>query len=123
MTPFDYIKDIFVTKKGDLPLDQYAPFLINRFLSFINPAVAEMINQFNTQTFLQDKEMHYKAMLSLFPKMAYAPRINYIKKVQEEQEEEDKKIKILAAKYEISEKEVISLIAFKEQLDFPQKKI
>lgn len=123
MTPFDYLKDIFVTKKGDLPLDNYIPFMINRWLSFVNPAVAETINQFNNQTLLENKEMHYKMMLTLFPKMSYAPRINYIKKAQEEIQEEDKRIKLLADKYELSKKEVISLIAFKESLDLPQKTV
>ena len=123
MTPFDYLKDIFVTKKGDLPLDNYIPFMINRWLSFVNPAVAETINQFNNQTLLENKEMHYKMMLTLFPKMSYAPRINYIKKAQEEIQEEDKRIKLLADKYELSKKEVISLIAFKEALDLPQKTV
>lgn len=123
MTPFDYLKDIFVTKKGDLPLDNYIPFMINRWLSFVNPAVAETINQFNNQTLLENKEMHYKMMLTLFPKMSYAPRINYIKKAQEEIQEEDKRIKLLADKYELSKKEIISLIAFKEALDLPQKTV
>ena len=74
-------------------------------------AVAETINQFNNQTLLENKEIHYKMMLTLFPKMSYAPRINYIKKAQEEIQEEDKRIKLLAAKYELSQKEIISLIA------------
>lgn len=123
MTPFDYLKDIFVTKKGNLPLDNYIPFMINRWLSFVNPAVAETINQFNNQTLLENKEIHYKMMLTLFPKMSYAPRINYIKKAQEEIQEEDKRIKLLAAKYELSQKEIISLLAFKEALDLPQKTV
>lgn len=122
MTPFDYLKDIFVTKKGDLPLDEYYPYLINRWLSFINPSIAETINQFNKQSLLENKQMHYKTMLCLFPKMKYAPRISYIKKPQEEEkQEEDKSIKILAQKYELSEKEIKSLIAFKQSLDLPQK--
>lgn len=123
MTPFDYLKDIFVTKKGNLPLDNYIPFMINRWLSFINPAVAETLNQFNNQTLLENKEMHYKIMLTLFPKMSYAPRIDYIKKVHEEIQEEDKKIKLLADKYELSKKEIISLIAFKESLDLQEKTV
>lgn len=123
MTPFDYLKDIFVTKKGDLPLDEYYPYLINRWLSFINPAIAETINQFNKQSLLEDKQMHYKTMLCMFPKMKYVPRISYIKKVQEEKQEEDKTIKILAQKYELSEREIKSLIAFKQSLDLPQKTV
>lgn len=111
MTTFDYIKDIIVTKRGDLPLDGYAPFLINRFLSFINPQVCEAINQLNTKILLEDKLLHYKLVLSLFPKMKYVPRINYIKKVKEEIEEEDQRIKILAENLEISKREATLLLS------------
>lgn len=110
MTIFDYIKDITVTKRGDLPLDQYMPFLVNRWLSFINPTVCSNINQINSKTLLEDKEMHYKMMLSLFPKMKYCPKINYIKKVKEDETEEDVRIKVIAQNYEISEREALFLL-------------
>ena len=110
MTIFDYIKDITVTKRGDLPLDQYMPFLVNRWLSFINPTVCSNINQINSKTLLEDKEMHYKIMLSLFPKMKYCPKINYIKKVKEDETEEDVRIKVIAQNYEISEREALFLL-------------
>lgn len=105
MTVFDYLKDIIVTKRGNLPLDGYVPFLINRWLSFINPTICEAINQVNTKILLEDKELHYKTMLTLFPKMKYCPRINYIKKVKEDEQEEDIRIKILAQNLEISKRE------------------
>jgi len=112
VTIFDYIKDIIVTKTGDLPLDDYVPFLINRFLSFINPQVCEAINQLNTKTLLEDKSLHYKLVSSLFPKMSYVPRINYVKKVKEEtEEEEDQRIKILAENLEISKREAATLLS------------
>lgn len=113
MTTFDYIKDIIVTKRGDLPLDSYVPFLINRFLSFINPQVCEAINQLNTKILLEDKSLHYKLMLSLFPKMSSVPYIKYVKKVQEEKEENQElntKIKVLAQNMELSEREVTFLL-------------
>ena len=110
MTIFDYIKDITVTKRGDLPLDQYVPFLVNRWLSFINPTVCFSINQVNSKTLLEDKEMHYKTMLSLFPKMKYCPKINYIKKIKEDEKEEDVKIKIIAETFEISKREASILM-------------
>ena len=110
MTIFEYIKDITVTKRGNLPLDQYMPFLVNRWLSFINPTVCSNINQINSKTLLEDKEMHYKMMLSLFPKMKYCPKINYIKKVKEDEKEQDVRIKIIAQNYEISEREALFLL-------------
>lgn len=111
MTIFDYLKDIVVTKKGDLPLDGYVPFLVNRWLSFINPQVCEAINQLNTKILLEDKLLHYKLVLSLFPKMKYVPRINYIKKVKEEVEEEDQRIAILSENLEISKREATFLLS------------
>ena len=110
MTIFDYIKDIVVTKKGNLSLDGYVPFLVNRWLSFINPTVCITINQVNTKSLLEDKELHYKTMISLFPKMKYCPKINYVKKVKEIKCEEDLKIKMMADKFEISKREVLLLL-------------
>jgi chromosome segregation and condensation protein ScpB len=60
---------------------------------------------------MEDKEMHYKTMLSLFPKMKYCPRINYIKKVKEDDTEEDVKIKIIAENFEISTREALFLVS------------
>jgi hypothetical protein len=110
VTIFDYIKDILVTKTGTLPLEGYVPFLVNRWLSFINPAVCELISLLNTQTLLENKEMHYKLAITCFPKQRYAPRINYIKKIKEQAEEQDPKIKILAQNFEISEREASLLL-------------
>ena len=106
MTIFDYIKDITVTKQGDLPLTDYVPFLVNRWLAFINPAVCEMINgAMNSKIFLENKEMHYKMLIAVFPKVKYSPRIKYIKKVKEKEQEEDVRISILAQNLEISKRE------------------
>lgn len=111
MTIFDYIKDILVTKQGNLPMDQYVPYIVTRWLSFINPTVASSINQFNSQILFENKELHYKMMISIFPKMKFAPRITYIKKVKEEAKEEDKKIALLADKYELSKREIEQLLS------------
>lgn len=112
MTIFDYIKDIVVTKRGDLPMDQYVPFLINRWLSFINPTVGETINgTLNTKTLIENKELHYKTAISLFPKMRYCPKINYIKKVKEKEQDIDARINILAQNLEISIREASFLVS------------
>lgn len=112
MTIFDYIKDIVVTKRGDLPLEEYTPFLVNRWLSFINPEVCQAISFFNNKALLEDKQMHYKTMLCSFPKMKYSPRISYIKKANDSSKnEEDFKIKILAENLEISTREVKELFS------------
>lgn len=110
MTIFDYIKDIVVTKRGDLPLDQYVPFLINRWLSFVNPTLCSAINQINNKTLLEDKEMHYRTLIALFPKMKYCPKISYIKKVKEAESAENKMISVVAQQLEISRREAEQLL-------------
>lgn len=111
MTIFDYIKDILVTKRGDLPLDQYVPYLVARWLSFINPVVAASVNEVNKQLLLENKELHYKMMISVFPKMKYAPKISYIKKVKEEETEENTLLDIMAANREMSKREIKQLLS------------
>lgn len=111
MTIFDYLKDIAVTKKGDLPLDQYVPFLVTRWLSFINPTFCAFTNEFNKKCLLEDKEMHYKVMIASFPKVKYLPKIRYVKKVKETVEQ-DKRVDIVAQQYEISKREAEELLEF-----------
>ena len=112
MTIFDYLRDITVTKRGNLPLADYVPYLVNRWLSFLNPTVCECINlNMNAKVFLEDKEMHYKMMIALFPKLKSFPRISYIKKSKETKEEKDlAKINAVAQSLEISVREATSLL-------------
>ena len=114
MTIFDYLKDILVDKKGDLVLDEYVPFLTSRWLSFINPTVAETLNHFNNKVLLENKELHYKTMLALFPKTASIPKIIYFKKIKEQKEkpEEDinlTKLDVMSSNLELSKREIIEL--------------
>jgi hypothetical protein len=116
VTIFDYLKDIIVTKKGDLPLDEYVPFLVNRWLSFINPTLCLSINQVNSKILLENKELHYKTMISFFPKMKYSPRINYIKKIKDTDIEIDLKAKAIAQRCEISNREAMFLLGSIDRL-------
>lgn len=109
MTIFDYIKDILVTKKGNLPLNDYVPFLINRWISFMNPTVCEFVNALNSKVLLEDKELHYKTLVCTFPKIKHLPKLNYIKKIKENEQDLDIKIKILAQNLEISIREATML--------------
>lgn len=111
MTIFDYLQDILVTKKGNLPLNEYVPFLVNRWISFMNPTVCEFINHTaNTKTLLEDKELHYRTLICILPKVSYLPKFNYIKKVKEKEQDLDIKVKILAQNLEISVREASELI-------------
>lgn len=108
MTIFDYIKDIAVTKKGNLPLNEYVPFLVNRWISFMNPTTCEFVNHIaNSKVLLEDKELHYKTLICTFPKLKSLPKLNYIKKLKEDKPEIDQKVKILAQNFEISEREAL----------------
>jgi len=112
MTIFDYIKDITVTKTGKLPMQDYVPFLVNRWIAFLNPAAADFINSYcNSKILLENKEMHYQLLVSSFPRLQRCPRINYIKKVKEKEQELDKRILALAQNLEISIREASVLLS------------
>ena len=115
MTIFDYIKDITTYKKGNLPLEGYIPYLINRWLAFISPQICGAINESTNTLGNIDKEQHYKLLLRLYPK-SKVPFIKYIKKVKEEKTEEDDKLTLLASNMEMSEREVKVLLELREQL-------
>jgi hypothetical protein len=116
VTIFDYLKTITVTKKAIEQLEQYVPYLVTRWLSFINPSVCSYLNLANKQVLLENKDLHYKVLLCLFPKMKYTPRINYIKKVKEEKAEQNQQIKLIAEQLELSTNEVKNLIEINQNL-------
>jgi hypothetical protein len=112
---FEYIKDITTYKKGTLPLDDYIPFLINRWLSFISPQICTAINVSTNSLGNVDKNQHYKLLLKMYPK-SKIPFISYVKKIKEEKTKEDNKIDILASNMEMSKRETKLLLELKEQL-------
>jgi hypothetical protein len=117
MTIFDYIKQIFVQKDEGVSLEHYNPYLINRWLSFINPTICNTINHFNSKMLLEDKALHYKIMLASFPKVKYVPKIEYIKKKKNELTELTELQKHFARSLEISVKELQDLEEFQSSLN------
>lgn len=113
---FEYIKDLTVYKKGNLPLDDYIPFLINRWLSFVSPSVCSAINESVNSLGNISKEYHYKLLLKLYPKSKQIPFIKYVKKVKEEKTKEDDKVEMLASNMEMSKRETKLLLELTEQL-------
>lgn len=111
---FEYVKDITCYKKGDLPLDEYIPYLINRWLSFTTPQVCKAINESVNSLGNVSKDQHYKLLLKLYPK-SKVPFIKYIKKIKEEKTKEDNKTSLLASNMEMSEREVKQLLELTEQ--------
>lgn len=115
MTIFDYIKDIVTKKKGDLPLDGYIPFLVTRWLSFISPQACYALNGSVNVLGNIDKNYHYKMLVSLFPKMKYTPRIQYVKKIKETKSEKDS-VEVLASNMELSTREVQQMLELQKTL-------
>jgi hypothetical protein len=114
VTIFDYLGDILVKKKGNLPLEEYVPFLINRWLAFSSNEAANAINQTVNSLGNIDKNIHYKLLISAFPKLNRMPMINYIKKIKPEKEEKDNKVELLASNMELSQREIKQLLELKE---------
>ena len=114
MTIFDHLKDIITSKKGNLPLDNYVPFLINRWLSFASPSSCIAINESVNCLGNIDKNIHYKLLIGCFPKQKYMSKINYIKKVKEEK---DSRINILSKTMELSQKEIKQMLDFTNNND------
>ena len=112
---FEYIKDLTVNKKGNIPLEDYIPFLINRWLSFVSPSSCLGINESVNMLGNIDKMHHYKLLLKLFPKSKQSSFIKYVKKVKEEKTKEDDKVDMLACNMEVSRREMKLLLELKQQ--------
>lgn len=110
MTIFDYIKDITVTKKGNLPLEEYQPFIITRWLSFVNPSFGSVLNTINNQDIMLDKKRHYQCLLAIIPKMKSPPYIRYVKKQKDDKKDVDNRISLLAERMEISQREASNIL-------------
>jgi hypothetical protein len=90
--------------------------MANRWISFISPSSCLAINESVNSLGNLDKNIHYKLILSAFPKQKYMPRIPYIKKVKENEKDKDTKIPILAKTMERSQKEIQNLLDFSSTL-------
>lgn len=111
---FEYIKDICCYKKGNLPLEDYSLFLINRWLSFVSPQICSAINESVNTLGNIDKQHHYKLLLKLYPK-SKIPFIKYVKKVKEEKTKEDDRVDVLASNMEMSKREIKQLLNIKNE--------
>ena len=120
VTIFEYIKDIFVEKQGNLTLEEYNCFLINRWVSFINPTTCLLVNNmFNKKTLIEDKQLHYQIMLAGMPKLKYSPRIQYIKKTKTDnnsKDTDDNKLNQISSAMELSKREITLLLTQQEML-------
>lgn len=121
MTLFDILR-IIVSRKGnreELKLlvetksIPYSPFMINRWLSFLNPTVAQYINTFCNKRSYDSPVEHLLEIYALLPQSSMPssmPRLQYIKKIKGEDEKEDPKVDLLSKSLEISKKEAKKIL-------------
>lgn len=125
MTIFDHLYSILFTKKGDnlKNVDDestFLPFMVNRWVSMHSPAMAKIIN---------DTTNRYSKHFDLFSKREYNAyyhstlpqcrfkRIAYIKKSKKEtDEDEDKKVELIAKSQELSQREIRELVEFNKTI-------
>lgn len=116
MNVFNYIDDILVKKTGTLTLDNYVPFIVTRWLSMASDVTCNVVNETVNTFNINDKDIHYKTLISVFPQLTKTPRINYIKKIKKEKTEKDTNIQRLAQCAELSQKEITQMLELKQHL-------
>ena len=95
----------------------HVPFMMNRWYSFYSSDCIEIANILNRYAYqFADKQDSFKFFNCLIPKLRYK-RIQYIKKTKEKKDKEDENIKVLAQRYEISEREVRQNLDLLKTLD------
>lgn len=110
-TIFQFINDILFRKKGDLLNNVdfesgYNSYMINRWCSMYSPEISHMINYTTNRLYpiFETKQESYKFISSILPKCKFR-RINYIKKVKKNTNEDDV-IGLLAKNLELSKREI-----------------
>jgi len=112
MNIFNYLSNILFTKKDKelKTLDQqsdYQPFLINRWCSMLNKQTCQIVNT-TTNTMYQvfeNKTDHYKFLHYVIPRERFK-RINYIKKIKPEKQQQDDDTKLIAKNMQLSTREI-----------------
>lgn len=115
MTFFDLLrKVVFFDKKGNNvnditneELQQFVPYMMNRWLSFYDTSKAVFVNEtFNKFTgIFDDKRDSFMLYFNLAPKSKFK-KIEYVKKKKEAKEQEDASLEIIAKNNYISQREV-----------------
>jgi hypothetical protein len=111
MNFFDILRSLLFAKKTaeDLcseGLQQFTPFMINRWISFYDNSKTIFINEtFNRfASLFEDKNEMYKLYFNLIPQSKFK-KINYIKKKKETQDE-DPSVAVIAKGNMLSKREV-----------------
>lgn len=113
MTIFDFISGILFSKKKDLlktvdEESEFSPFLVNRWLSMYSPQIAILCNDLNKYLgIFENKKELYSLFLNTFPKQPYK-KIQYFKRIKQEQEENYDILSKIAITKELSLREITS---------------
>lgn len=111
MDIFDQLKNLY-THKREGNYEDYVPFLVQRWVSFTSPDVAQVLNLANTGAFLENKDMHWKLLSKILPKLSRAPRFRYIKGTKKTKPAKTKTdVQFLAQQMELSVREVELMLA------------
>lgn len=115
---FEILKNLLFNKTSDVSsfnqedLQEFSPFIVNRWLSFYDRSRAiitnEILNKYSSV--FDNKEDQYRFYYNIIPKLSFK-KINYIKKVKTKKEELND-ISLLAKNKNISEREIKNYIDF-----------
>ena len=119
---FDSLNNILFNKntaekKIQEDLEEFSPFMINRWASMYNGSVCTLINSTTNRftSIFEDNTRVYKMFLHIIPRLG-RKRINYIKKKKIEVDEEDQElIDTLAHELELSKKEINMYIQYERE--------
>lgn len=121
MNFFDLLRKLIFSKKtiaedlGSEDLQQFTPYMMNRWLSFYGASQAVFVNETLNRftSLLDDKGEMYKLYYNLIPTCRYK-KIEYVKKKKEKEEKQDTNIPIIARNQMISQREVNLYLDFKK---------
>lgn len=121
MNFFDLLRKLIFSKKtiaedlGSEDLQQFTPYMMNRWLSFYGASQAVFVNETLNRftSLLDDKGEMYKLYYNLIPTCKYK-KIEYVKKKKEKEEKQDTNIPIIARNQMISQREVNLYLDFKK---------
>ena len=111
MSIFDLLKNILYSKeKISIDVDSESsvvPFMINRWLSFHSPDIANIINLTTNRfgSIFIEKNQFVAFLKNILPTKKFKI-INYIKRKKDEAVEEDFRLGLLSKKLEISKREI-----------------
>lgn len=119
---FEYI-DSVLYKDKTLTIDdrnsEFSGYMLNRWLSMYSPEIAHVVNESSNRLFssITTKQEQYEFLYNLLPKCK-RKRIEYIKKVKEEDREfGETNVDAVAYNLELSKKEVIAMLDSLDKLN------